>query len=356
MEAIIIQNIIQSIPFGILVINSQGEIVICNPSASEIVGFARKEVLGKGWGDLFLHNKANGTFNQLLVDVIWQESQNLHRNVPYTRPNGEILQLSITSSFIKENDKVVGIVILFDDITAIHAMHLREKQWLEDKNRLEKEKVEGLFRLSLAVADQLRNPAVAIGGFARRILKQTGEGTAFCSHLHHIVAASQRLEDIVKIFTEYIDIPLVRSSFIPVGQLIDLIQAAINEIAPTGPNVALEIKAQPLALFVDSNLMKQALFEILKNAIEHGANRSLKLCINISQQNSYCVIEIADNGHGIPKEDIPFIFDPFFTTKALGIGIGLCKARKIITHLGGSLTIENMQHRGINAKITLPLS
>jgi PAS domain S-box-containing protein len=355
MEPIIIQSIMQSIPMGIIVINSKGEIVLCNPSASAILGIDSEDVLGKGWGDLFLDNKDNVLFNQILIDVIWNESPYLHRNVPYIRAPGEIRQLSITSSFIKQNGAVVGIVILFDDITTIHEMHVREKQWLEEKKRLEKEKGESLFRLSLAVADQLRNPAVAIGGFARRILKQTGENTVFCANLRRIIEASQRLEHIVKVFAEFLDSIPISPKFLPVIQLVDQIRVTFNELAQTLPKLTLEISAQPVTIFADPHLINQALLEILQNSLENGNGEYLTICINIYQEKGYCVIEISDNGPGIPEKDMPFIFNPFFTTKSSGIGMGLCKAQKIITHLGGSLAIKNMQDHGTNTKITLPL-
>jgi PAS domain S-box-containing protein len=355
-ESVIIHNIIQTIPLGILVINPQGEIVLCNQSASEILGFSRDDMLGNGWGDLFLESKENVIFNQLLIDLIWNESLNLHRNVPYTRPTGDVRQLSITSSFIRENLAVAGIVILLDDITAILEMHLREKQWLEEINRLEREKVEGLFRLSLAVADQLRNPAMAIGGFARRILKQTGEETTFSDNLRHIIASASRLEDIVKVFTGYIDIPPAKFQIIPVSQLIDQIHLLIKELNLPCVTTRLKVITQLLTISGDPDLINQALLEIIKNAVDNVHDKDIVIDISIFQQNSYCIIEISDNGPGISLRDIPFIFDPFFTTKRAGIGIGLCKVRKIITDLGGILSLENKLQGGAIVKIGLQLS
>ena len=63
---------------------------------------------------------------------------------------------------------------------------------------------------------------------------------------------------------------------------------------------------------------------------------------------------IQDNGVGIPDEDLPYIFDPFFTTKAVGVGMGLCRARQIIAEHKGDLRIDGVQGIGTKVLIRIP--
>ncbi|MFY9243307.1 MAG: PAS domain-containing protein, partial [Polaribacter sp.] len=94
-KSIILQNILESIPVGLLVINPDGEIVASNQAASVILGYPCRMFEGKGWGDLFLEEVRNRAFNQVILDVIQEKKVNLHRRAPYVQPGGETLQLSI---------------------------------------------------------------------------------------------------------------------------------------------------------------------------------------------------------------------------------------------------------------------
>ena len=160
----------------------------------------------------------------MIVDVIWDKRLNLRRTVPYVRADGEVLQLSITSSFICADRKMVGIVVLLNDVTEIHALHLQEKTILEEKHRLQKERTESLNKLAMAVAHQLRNPTTAIGGFAAIMLKKAEPDTTASRYLHNIVSSTRRLEDVVRSVHDYASLPVALRK-IPVSRLNDMIAA-----------------------------------------------------------------------------------------------------------------------------------
>jgi len=205
-KSIVIQNILESVPVGLLVIDPKGEIVTTNRAASEILGYSSEMLKGKGWGELFFDNDQNIDFNQVILDVIQEKRVNLHRSVNYSRPTGETLRLSITTSFLKENEEVAGIVVLMDDITEIDRVRRRERAILEEKNRIQRQRAEGLQKLSLAVAHQIRNPVTSIGGFSMRILKTLDENNPSTDYVHNILTGTKRLEDIVKAVNDYADL------------------------------------------------------------------------------------------------------------------------------------------------------
>ena len=153
----------ESIPVGLLVINPDGEIVTSNQSASVILGYPCCMFEGKGWGDLFLEDLRNLAFNQVILDVIQEKKVNLHRRVSYVQPGGETLQLSIRGSFLREDGGIAGIVLILHDVSELTRLHDREKRVLREKHRLERERAEGLTRLALAIAHQIRNPIMSIG-------------------------------------------------------------------------------------------------------------------------------------------------------------------------------------------------
>ena len=65
-------------------------------------------------------------------------------------------------------------------------------------------------------------------------------------------------------------------------------------------------------------------------------------------------MKIKDSGIGISEQDRPYIFDPFFTTKAVGVGMGLCKVKRIISEHKGEITVEGNLGKGTKVRIQLP--
>jgi len=105
----------------------------------------------------------------------------------------------------------------------------------------------------------------------------------------------------------------------------------------------------------DAGMIQQVLVNILLNAIQ-ASSADAVIRINAKKKNTNLVIEITDQGEGIKGNDFSKIFDPFFTTKSEGegTGLGLSISYGIIKHHGGSITISNMETKGVKVTITLP--
>ena len=340
---------------GLLVINPGGEIVTSNDAASRILGYTCKMFEGKGWGDLFLEDLRNQAFNQVILDVIQEKKVNLHRRVPYVQPGGKKLQLSITGSFLMENEKIAGIVLILHDVTELQLLHNREKQVLREKHRLERERAEGLMRLAMAIAHQIRNPVMSIGGFAMRSLKKIDENSAIVIYLKNILSDAERLESIVKVVNEYTRISMADSVKVSISDLFE------NEIARLEAK-AVELSKRiewslvlPTVHFpVDPLLLRRAVYEVLLNALEFLKNDEGSVKIFLSEEDNGLRMEIVDNGVGISEKDMPYIFDPFFTTKAVGVGMGLCLVKRIIVEHRGDVQIDSELGKGAKVIMRLP--
>ena len=354
-EALILDSINENLPVGLLVIDAEGAIILANPAASKILGYPAETILGKGWADLFLDAEENDLFNQVFLDVIWEQKLNLQRTVPYVRPDQEMLQLAITSSFIHRGQEVIGIVVLLDDVTEIQRMHLHEMAILEEKNRLQRERTESLHKLAMAVAHQLRNPTTAIGGFAAMLLKTMGSDTAPGKYLENIISCTKRLEAVVHSVHDYTSLPALSATSIPIDQLCERLRQHITKRSgELSRKVNLTVSEERGEVEVDVRLFSQALNEIVDNALEALPKDDGEIKVQVIQKEELLIIEIVDNGTGIAEEDLPYVFDPFFTTKAVGVGMGLCRARRIIGEHHGSLKIESTERRGTKVRIVVP--
>ncbi len=340
---------------GLLVIDPGGEIVTSNDAASEILGYACRMFEGKGWGDLFLEDSRNQAFNQIILDVIEEKKVNLHRRVPYVQPGGKTLQLSITGSLLRENEQIAGIVLILHDVTELQLLHDREKQVLREKHRLERERAEGLTRLAMAIAHQIRNPVMSIGGFAIRILNKIDGKSPIVAYLKNILSDARRLEAIVKVVSEYTRIPMVKPIKVPLSDIIEKEIARLQvKAAELSKRVTWSLELSVVEFAVDPVLFRRAVYEVLLNAVEFLESNEGSVTIFLSEEQNGLLMEIVDDGVGILEKDMPYVFDPFFTTKAVGVGMGLCLVRRIIGEHGGDVRIDSEPGKGTKVIMRFP--
>jgi signal transduction histidine kinase len=126
-------------------------------------------------------------------------------------------------------------------------------------------------------------------------------------------------------------------------------------------NFEISVPEQPVVVDGDAGRLGQVVLNLLVNAAqavpESRASANI-IRLSVLQEPTDGVIEVEDNGPGIPPHTLPRIFDPFFTTKpvGLGTGLGLSVCRGIMTSLGGTLTAHSAPGEGARFRVVLPLS
>lgn len=110
-----------------------------------------------------------------------------------------------------------------------------------------------------------------------------------------------------------------------------------------------EVPADPVALH-------RALHHLVANAIDAIDKSPGRVLINAHPHPPILRIEVQDNGHGIPAENLPHIFEPFFSTKEhLGTGIGLAVTKKVVEEIGGQIEVLSQPGKGTSFILKLPL-
>lgn len=113
------------------------------------------------------------------------------------------------------------------------------------------------------------------------------------------------------------------------------------------------LNPKPCPLNIDPNRIKQALLNLLLNAIEAMPSGG-QLAVETTIHDSLFAIHIQDTGHGIPPEDLKHVFDPFFSLKDNGTGLGLAIVQRIVEQHGGKVSITSQVGVGTVVKVELP--
>ncbi|WP_394224207.1 sensor histidine kinase [Alteromonas gracilis] len=115
-----------------------------------------------------------------------------------------------------------------------------------------------------------------------------------------------------------------------------------------GIAIDMQLIAAPIQIDADRHMIEQIIVNILHNAehaLAHVTHPKVTISVSLTKR-SRCVIEIADNGAGVPDDIINKVFVPFFTTKREGTGVGLALTQQIMVAHGGQVRVKNLEHGG----------
>ncbi|HWO31637.1 MAG TPA: ATP-binding protein, partial [Candidatus Acidoferrum sp.] len=104
----------------------------------------------------------------------------------------------------------------------------------------------------------------------------------------------------------------------------------------------------------DSDQIHQVLLNLLLNALQ-AIDTKGKIEVNVKSQGPTAVVEVTDNGRGIPAAQLPNVFRPFYTTKGDGTGLGLSLARRIVEDHHGRIDVTSVLGQGTTFAVILPL-
>ncbi|MEW5724994.1 MAG: ATP-binding protein [Thermodesulfobacteriota bacterium] len=212
------------------------------------------------------------------------------------------------------------------------------------------ERQAALSGLAHGIAHQIRNPAMSIGGFARRILEKTlPDQESIRRYAQVIVEENQKLEELVRQVRFLIEL---EPEMVP-AEINPVVEKALAQSGLAPETFSFEPGANLPRLFLDPGLMATALAEVLKNAREAGAGR---INVRTYVQGENVCLETTDNGPGFEAEDLSAVLDPFFSTRAHSLGLGLSVTHRILQEHGGEIELKNNPEGGATVTLRLPLS
>ncbi|MDA8155930.1 MAG: PAS domain S-box protein [Actinomycetota bacterium] len=248
--------------------------------------------------------------------------------------------LSSTSPLLDAGGNFLGVVHVVRDVT--ERKEMRER--LQNAERMA-----ALGEVAAKVAHEIRNPLVSVGGFAKRLEKKLdGEMKEYAAIISVEV---DRLEQILKEILGFVREVRISRKSTDIGDFVNNVSGLI-EPEITGKGNMLLKEHEPVSAFIDTNRLKEALFNVMANANQSTEQGTIKTKVFTSRGEA--VIEITDTGCGIAQEDIHRIFDPFFTTKPTGTGLGLAIAKRIVEEHGGRITVTSKILTGSTFRIYLP--
>lgn len=207
--------------------------------------------------------------------------------------------------------------------------------------------------LTSSVIHEIKNPLVAIGGFARNLYQSkdiTGDDR---EKLEIIMNEALRLERYLEgLQSKVSELRLEEGDLNQV--LEDNCQLLKRDFEDRGITLLVSLAPDLPHCQFDVVKIHEVFLNILQNAVEAVHSNGVIRVSTWRDSETVCV-QIADNGKGIPNDQINKVFTPFFTTKEKGSGLGLAFAQRIVKDHGGAISVTSVDGTGATFLVTLPL-
>jgi PAS domain S-box-containing protein len=324
------ENILQSVPSGVVSLDQDRKITKMNHAAEKILDLNESDCVGRRHTEIFGEPLAGILDKRRTVD---------RAEVGYVTVSGRRIWLGLNISPLKDSmANVIGQIFVFTDLTELKAfqsqMELRER-------------LSTLGEMSAGIAHELRNPLAVISGYAKILSKKVERGL-----LPTVDAVSKEVAVMDRIISDFLSFARQTDLILTRVDLRQLISGCVAAMSGYGRDVRITEKTDALPVIRgDEVLLRQSISNLLQNAVESMPDGGE---VTVSGFVGDCIaISVSDTGHGIPESIRDKIFLPFFTTKERGTGLGLSIVHKIVISHGGTVQVETGE-KGSAFTIRLP--
>jgi two-component system, sporulation sensor kinase E len=341
----LLETIFHAIQEGVLVLDGAGCITYANRATEKLLGIDLKQATGAP-----IKRYLDEVEWDLVLDLDTAEwSRLVSREIELSYPEHRFINFYVVPLALV-NTGEEGAVVILRDVTRDRA---------REASTVESQKLEALTQLAAGVAHEIGNPLNSLNihlQLMQRELKELPSESrdALEELLQIAVGEVSRLDQIIHQFLRAIRPTLPQKEPADLKELIrEALQILRREIRDRGILVEEEYGEEVPVVEVDHGQIKQALFNVVKNAMEAMTNGGL-LKISTYQSGPLTAVAIRDSGSGIAADELSSIFEAYHTTKHQGSGLGLMIVQRIIREHGGQIEVESRPGEGTTVILYLP--
>ena len=339
-ERNLMETVLDTLREGVLVLESDGRVAYANAAAAALVGISA-EALAAGEAVRFPPDLAS---TLELTDGTTAQTREMEVNYPETR----ILRVHLSLVEGPSAGSSLRVAVIAD-VSA---------ERVQTEDRVESERIDSIMNLAAGVAHEIGNPLNAIGihlQLLRRRLADLGSaGTKVDESIDIVESEVRRLDGIVRNF-----LGAVRPAVPDLAdtQLLEVVAGALallkDQMAELGVRAVVEVSDELPVVLADHGQVKQALFNVIKNALE-AMDRGGQITVRARSDDEWVVLEVADTGVGISADKLTRVFDAYYTTKTDGNGLGLLIVLRILRAHGGRVDVASAAGKGTTVTLRFP--
>ncbi len=340
-----LDQIMTNLQDGIVLFTHDARAVLVSDSVERFLGISRESILGCELHEVFSKNTRLGSMVRESFDARMALVQE-----EITTETGRRVEISL--DFIHDDrarapQGALGALLTLHDLESVREIESE----LEISRRLA-----DIGRLTAGVGHEVKNPINAIVVHLELMRNKLDASDANAlRHLEIISSEIQRLDRVVQTLVDFsrpVELQLEEQDLRRIVSGVLMLASA--ELETRDVYVQSTLPEHPLMAKVDSDLLKQALLNVVLNGAQ-AMSAGGKLEVRLAENGRAALLSIHDQGAGIPDNIRDKIFDLYFTTKKGGSGIGLAMTYRIVQLHNGSIEVQSGATTGTTFTLRLPL-
>jgi signal transduction histidine kinase len=204
------------------------------------------------------------------------------------------------------------------------------------------------------IAHEVRNPLGGMALFAGLLKEELGDHPTGLKHLEKISTELDYLSRVVNDFLDFArERPLELEEMDPRAEFEQVESLSASELQQAQVRLKTEVAPEVQQVQWDRERMRRALLNLVRNAIQ-ASDAGGEVAICLAKDGEQLVLQVSDNGCGIPQEKQEQVFEPFYTSRQQGTGLGLALVKKIIDAHGGTISFTTQADEGTTFTLRLP--
>jgi len=339
------EAVIGGVSSGVIGLDERGRITLPNRSAASFLGREPGELAGQPL--IAMMPEVGG----LLAQVSATPDRPAEAQIDLVRQDRNH-RLLVRIAAQQDATGIAGFVVTFDDLSELLDAQ-RKAAWAEIARR---------------IAHEIKNPLTPIRLSAERLKRKylpqiAQDADSFATSADTIVRQVDNIGRLINEFSAFARMPApqfaLESASDLVGQAVQMQEHARSKIA-----FSTQLPERDVQLYCDAGQVAQALTNLLQNAAESIDERVAgeagepvpgRIVVRLKETERFCVIEVQDNGLGLPSEHPGRLAEPYVTTREKGTGLGLAIVKKIMEEHGGSLVMRNQPGGGASVELAFPV-
>lgn len=345
------QALFSSLGDGVIATDEAGNISEINTAAVRILGYHAEELLGKWFPKAIQAIDETGVETELMDRPVIQamiSGKPIASKTFYLTKSGERIPVAVTVSPILLNNRPVGAIEIFRDISHEYEVDQMKSEFI-----------------SLA-SHQLRTPLTAIKTYSHMLATGfSGDLTKSQKDFMDIILGS--IDRMNELINTLLDISRIEEGRLSITQrtirLDEIIQEIMTELRPAAKVKRIKLnftcQSDDTSALTDPLLVKEVCANLLSNAIKYTPDKGT-VTISLEAPAQQFIINIHDTGYGIPKSEQKRVFTKFFRAENIlnkdtsGTGLGLYLVKQIAESLGGDISFRSTEGKGSQFKFSLP--
>lgn len=333
-------NVINSMPAGLISLDTERRIVSVNHMAKELLGRDQAVMRGRTLQQLFAPHDC------VLTPLLRCATEFLDQPLDCPLPDGTTIPLKVSGSHLYDRDGALcGMVLILRDQREIRAME-------EALNRSRRHAALG--RMATGIAHEIRNPLGTLKGFAQYFARSSQDDKQSREYAELMIGEVDRLNRTVSALLQFSrprDPERVPVEFPPLARkALTFVQAEADS-----QQIILDLDQRDteLSLHADPDLLQQVLLNLLQNSLAATAVGG-RITLGMQSGDRSVQFWVEDSGEGLSSEEQGKMFDPFYTTRKEGTGLGLAVVQQIIEQHGGRIEVASAPGQGTRITVILP--